>query len=296
RVYCRQIFVDGIYHADPHPGNILVDDDGSMTLLDFGAVATVGPAMRRGIAHFLQAVLNQNTEKIAQALREMGFIAQHGDEGAAEEVFDRVVGYFHEKFQESIKLESFNLSDIRVDPEMGLEHLLALRQMDIGIGELSSTFQIPREWILLERTLLLLTGLCTHLDPSARPMELVRPYLRDFLVGEDGDWSTFALDTGKEMLLQYIGLPVELRKFLARASTGRIEVRVRRQDAGFRMLYALGHQVIFTAVGLTSAAVATTLHLHGEREPRDLALNVAGGAAVLLVVSMWRQSRLNRRR
>ncbi len=38
-LYCRQIFQDGVYHADPHPGNVLIDADGKITLLDFGAVA-----------------------------------------------------------------------------------------------------------------------------------------------------------------------------------------------------------------------------------------------------------------
>jgi ubiquinone biosynthesis protein len=293
-VYCKQIFVDGFYHADPHPGNVLVGDDGTITLLDFGAVAEVSEQMRRGIAHFLQAVINQNTEKIAEALRDMGFIATGGSD--EELVFDRVIAYFHERFQESIHLESFNLNDIRVDPEMGLEHLLALRKMDIGIGELSSAFQIPRQWILLERTMLLLTGLCTHLDPKIRPMELVRPYLRQFLLGEDADLSQFLVDTGKEVLVQYLGLPGELRKFLTRASSGRIEVRLRGHDANTRMLYALGHQVIYTMIGVTAAVLATVFHLQTMPGAAERAEWVAWGAGVFLVGSVWRQSAESRRR
>ena len=283
-IYAHQIFVDGYYHADPHPGNVLVCDDGTITLLDFGAVAEISPRMRSGIAHFLQAVLNQNTEKIAEALRDMGFIARPHNE----EIFDRVVTYFHEKFQESITLDSFNLNDIRVDPEMGLEHLLALRKMDVGVGDLSQAFRIPRQWILLERTILLLTGLCTHLDPSIRPMDLIRPYLRDFLVGEDGDLSGFLVDTGKDLLLQLVTVPSELRKFLSRASTGRIEVRIRGHERGHRLMYALGHQLIYTAIGITATCLAAVFHLHDEPSFRDSACWTALGAAVLLLGSIWR--------
>jgi len=290
--YCKQIFVDGFYHADPHPGNVLVDEDGTITLLDFGAVASLSENMRSGLAHFFQAVMNQDTEKIAMALKDMGFIARGHDE----EVFDRVIAYFHEKFQESIRIESFDLNDIKVDPEMGLEHLLALRKMDIGIGELSSAFQIPREWILLERTLLLLTGLCTHLDPRIKPMELIRPYLRELLLGEDGDLSAFLVSTGKEMLVQYIGLPAELRKFLTRASSGRIEARLRGNDENYRMMYALGHQVIYTLIGITSAVLATVFHVTGDLELRGNAVWVAGIAGLFLLGSVWRQSNDNRRR
>jgi predicted unusual protein kinase regulating ubiquinone biosynthesis (AarF/ABC1/UbiB family) len=290
-LYCRQIFQDGLYHADPHPGNVLIDEDGKITLLDFGAVARISPEMRQGIANFLAAVLSQNTEQIAQALKDMGFISRMHNE----EVFDRVVAYFHEKFQESITLESFNLSDIKVDPERGLEHLLALRQMKIGIGELSTAFQIPREWILLERTLLLLTGLCTLLDPQVRPMELIRPYLKEFVLGDEGDWSDFVVTTGKEMLLHYIGLPAELRKFLNRASSGRIEVHVKGLTESNKALYVLGHQVIFTAIGLTSAVLAAVFYMGGDNESWEVARWVAGGSALVLLFSMWRQSRRNKR-
>ncbi len=284
-VYCQQIFIDGYYHADPHPGNVLVDASGTITLLDFGAVATIRPEFRKGMADFLQAVLNQSTERIAQALRDMGFV-QRGPQH--EEVLERVVAYFHERFQESITLESFNLKDIKVDPERGLEHLFALRQMDIGIGDLGDSFQIPRDWILLERTVLMLTGLCTHLDPDIRPMDLIRPYLKQFVLGEGVDWQDFVVSTGKELGMQLLGLPTELRKMLARASSGRLEVRVRgHKDLG-RTLYVLGHQVIYTLVVITSVSLGTVLHLRGEPELRDLALRFAWGGGALLLFSMWR--------
>lgn len=286
-VYCQQIFVHGFYHADPHPGNVLVSSDGTLTLLDFGAVSTVSEGMRRGIAHFLQAVMNQDTERIAQALKEMGFISRHHDE----EVFERVVAYFHEKFQESITLESFNLQDIKVDPEMGLEHLLALRQMDIGIGELSSVFQIPSEWILLERTILLLTGMCTHLDAEVRPMELVRPYLRDFLLGEDGDWSAFLVDTGKEVAVQFLGLPAELRRFLSRASSGRLQVQVKGLAHHTQAMYALGHQLIYALVAMGAGGVGAYLKIHGSKSDAEAAFLAAGIATVFFLGSVWRQSR-----
>src|SRR5262249_36628989 len=81
RAYCKMIFVDGLYHADPHPGNVMVTPDGSLGLLDFGAVAELSPAMREGIPDFLGAVIRRDTAGIHSALRSMGFIA-HGAEAA----------------------------------------------------------------------------------------------------------------------------------------------------------------------------------------------------------------------
>ena len=71
-----------------------------------------------------------------------------------------------------MKLDSFNLKDIKLDPQKGFENLIDLRKMNIGLKELSGAFHVPRDWVLLERTLLLLTGVCTQLDPEMNPMEV----------------------------------------------------------------------------------------------------------------------------
>jgi predicted unusual protein kinase regulating ubiquinone biosynthesis (AarF/ABC1/UbiB family) len=166
--------------------------------------------------------------------------------------------------------------------------------MNIGLGELSSVFRIPRQWILLERTVLLLTGLCTHLDPAIRPMELLRPYLRDFVLGEEPDWSAFAVETGKDALFRAIGLPAELHKLIVRANMGRLEVRVVGLESGARRMYALGHQVLFTLVGITSAVIATIFHVHGDVSARDAALEVtwiAGGLVLFSMLREWRRGR-----
>ena len=52
--YCQMIFSDGIYHADPHPGNILVQSDGSIVFVDFGAVAKLSAEMKNGILQFFR--------------------------------------------------------------------------------------------------------------------------------------------------------------------------------------------------------------------------------------------------
>ncbi|HEX9298307.1 MAG TPA: AarF/ABC1/UbiB kinase family protein, partial [Polyangiaceae bacterium] len=105
RTYCQMMFVDGLYHADPHPGNMLARVDGSLILLDFGAVAELSPSMREGIPEFLEGVLRRDTNRLIRALKKMGFLAR-GDDG---EVSEKVIEYFHRRFQEEVRLDSFNL-------------------------------------------------------------------------------------------------------------------------------------------------------------------------------------------
>ena len=183
RVYCQMIFVDGVYHADPHPGNILVNDKGDLVLLDFGAVAELSPQMREGIPEFLEGIIRRDTDRLIRALRKMGFLSRTSDEAVSE----KIIEYFHRKFQEEVKLESFNLKDIKIDPQRGFENLLDLRKMNVGLKELSDAFHIPRDWVLLERTILLVYGCCALLDPELNPMAIIKPYLQDFVLG-NRDW------------------------------------------------------------------------------------------------------------
>ena len=121
----------------------------------------------------------------------MGFIAR----GADPAIFDKVIDFLHQKFQEEIQLESFSLKDVKFDPEKSLENLADLRRMDVSLRDLAEHFHVPKEWILLERTVLLLMGLCTELDPTLNPMEVIRPYLEEFVLGKDRDWSALRSST-----------------------------------------------------------------------------------------------------
>jgi predicted unusual protein kinase regulating ubiquinone biosynthesis (AarF/ABC1/UbiB family) len=281
--YCQMIFVDGEYHADPHPGNLLVQADGSVVFLDFGAVARLSPAMRRGMADFFAAIVKRDTEKIIAALRSMGFVAHRAD---SEEVSEKVIEHFHRRFQEEVHLESFNLKDIRFDPQMGFDGLMDLSRMDVGLRELTAAFVLPREWVLLERTVLLLTGVCSLLDPQMNPTEVVKPYLERFVLGKDREWADVLLDAAKDTFLSYLALPAELRRFTAKAIRGELSFRQRGLRQGFRLMYALGHQLIYTALCIAAAAGGLVLY----RDGSHAAALGCGGAALwfgfLTMVSM----------
>ena len=61
--YCQMVFVDGLYHADPHPGNILIQQDGTIVLLDFGAIGRLRSDMRDGFLKLIEAAAKNDTEK-----------------------------------------------------------------------------------------------------------------------------------------------------------------------------------------------------------------------------------------
>jgi predicted unusual protein kinase regulating ubiquinone biosynthesis (AarF/ABC1/UbiB family) len=293
--YCNQIFTDGVYHADPHPGNLLVRrgaaGDLEVVFLDFGAVAEVSPQMRQGIVELIQGALTRDTPRIVKSMKQMGFIAR----GADDRVFDRVIEYFHDRFQEQISLDSLSLKDIKFDPQKGLENLADLRRMDISLRELSANFHVPKEWILLERTLLLLMGLCTALDPQMNPMTVVRPYMERFVLGDEADWQGFAVETAKDLMLSLTALPADIRKLMQSAREGDLAFRLHNLERPTRALVKVGHQGILVAIGIAGASFALVLEGRGDLERAEWAWWTARVAGVLLAWSWWTGRNLLRR-
>ncbi|MFH0901087.1 MAG: hypothetical protein V2A73_10695, partial [Pseudomonadota bacterium] len=256
-------------------------------------IARISPKMRQAIIEAVQGIIHRDTKRILRAMRDMGFISRTADE----RLFDRVVEHFHQRFQEDIRIDSLNLKDFRLDPQVAIESLVDLRRLDISLRELSEHFDIPREWILLERTLLLLLGLCTALAPEMNPMSVIKPYLERFVLGSQQDVSSFVVDTTKDLALAAIAMPGEVRRFLSRAQRGEIEVTFRNVNDAARLLYTLGHQLIYAAVGISSATMAVAFEGKGQIWRADLCWKAAIAAGLALLGSFWlARTRQKRRR
>ena len=288
--YCKQIFSEGIYHADPHPGNLLVrpkaNGEFEIVFLDFGAVAEISEDMRQGIIDLIRGALGNDSNKISNALKKMGFVAR----GANEAMFEQVVEHLHRHFQKQISVKSLSLKDIKFDPAKGLERLADIRKMNISIRELSKNLHVPREWIILERTLLLLMGLCTELSPQLNPMVVIRPYLQRFVLGEDGDWSKLAVDTAKDVALNTMALPGDLRKFMRQAKNGEFQLTFKNLDQNIRRVERLGHQGMAVLVGIASTAFALYFENHSQFFRSDLCWWLVKASALYALVSIVRHS------
>jgi len=280
-LFCQMIFVDGVYHADPHPGNVLVGPAGEVVLLDFGAVAELSVEMKEGIPEFLEGVIRRDTDRLIRSLKKMGFIAR----SSPEDVSERVVEFFHQRFQEEVKLESFNLKDIKLDPQRGLESFMSLRKMNIGLRELSEAFHVPRDWVYLERTVLLLTGVCTELDPEMNPVATIRPYVERFVLG-NRDWAQIALEAAKDMALKAITLPDDLRKYLMRANRGEAEVRVKDLVRAANVVAGGVRLLVLSAIGIALGFAALELFLNGYAEQARYLAYGSGGLLGLTLLGV----------
>lgn len=285
RVMCQMIFVDGVYHADPHPGNIIVQSDGTFTLVDFGAVGRLAPSMKAGVPMFWDGVIRRDAGKIIAALRQMGMIARD-EEGGEEAAAERAINYFQQRFLEQMTLESFSLKDIQVDMKSKVEALADLRKLDVSFRQLSRAFQVPKEWVIFERGSILTLGLCTELDPDMNPIRVVGPYLQEFVVGKDVDWKAQMSAAIRDMAMSAVTIPDKTNRMLDLATRGAVRFQIGNLEESALLLYSAGQQVIFTFLAIALGALGYFLDEHGRRMFAVAAWVAAGVFLMAVFTSM----------
>lgn len=177
--YLRQVFEEGFFHADPHPGNLFVyplppDNDaykaqaaeeGSpfyLIFIDFGMVGTLTPQIINGLIGTMVAVITRDAHKLVQSYSELGILLPGADteriEAATRAVFDQVWGLSMSQMT-SVSYESM--------ANIGKEFNDLLFSMP---------FQVPQDFIYLGRTMGILSGISTSLDPHFNPWSEIQPY------------------------------------------------------------------------------------------------------------------------
>ena len=286
--YCQMVFKDGFYHADPHPGNILIEEDGTIVLLDFGAVATLTQETRTGLLQLIEGAAKNDSDKIITSLKDMGFIAK-GIE--AEKMAERIIDAFRNFLQNEIQFEGLNFKDIKVNPfETSLYNLFT----EVGLSNITSAVQVPKDYILLNRMVTLLLGICNTLDSQMNPLKVVRPYFQEFILGEQGDIVKFVTDLLQRTFGDLFSIPGEFRKLLTKANKGKLEIQIAGEEERNRVLYLLGQQLIYSLLLIASGTFAWLFHQAAEERLMRWAIVGAGLFGFLLVRAMRRGRQVKR--
>ncbi len=141
----RQIFVAGFFHADPHPGNLLVTADGSIGVVDLGMMGRVRAETRRNLVAMLQAGARQDARATARAMARLGFLIVGDLRG-----LERDLARMYDRY--------YGLAADRLD-------LAAYFQDLLGVAR-THRLQLPAELALLFKTIGMCDGLWRNLDPS----------------------------------------------------------------------------------------------------------------------------------
>jgi len=141
KFYTKQILDHGMYHADPHPGNIIINKNGDITLIDFGMIQKISDKTKVDIAKYINAAINQNTSQLISALLKLRIVKNGYNENDLEFFIEEIYRIFNNKNSTNSNMQSL-ISDL-------------LKSTN------NLSFQIPQKLIYLMRTISIIEGLGT---------------------------------------------------------------------------------------------------------------------------------------
>jgi predicted unusual protein kinase regulating ubiquinone biosynthesis (AarF/ABC1/UbiB family) len=307
--YLRQVFDEGFFHADPHPGNLFVyplppntdayraqgNQEGNpfyLIFIDFGMVGTLTPQIINGLIGTMAAVITRDATKLVKSYSELGFLLPGADterlEAATRAVFDQVWG-----------LSMSQMTNVSYDSMSNLAR-------EFNDLLFSMPFQVPQDFIYLGRTMGILSGIATGLDPQFNPWSEIQPYAQKLVAkqlsasGNDTLASIFGssvlqgvLGSGGAQTLLNLGqsifgralTPAGSGDVLARAERGDLVVRSDPSPAFQKQLNrieAQGRRTTRTILLGTGVITATVFYTHGDVVPAVIGYIFSGVMLVAL--------------
>ncbi len=282
RAYLKQVLVDGIFHADPHPGNVFVTSDGCIALLDLGMVGHATPAMQEHLVKLLLAISEGKSDEAAGIAIRISRTTEDSDS----EKFSHRLGQLLVQRQED-GLQQMNAG----------RTLLLVSRMAADCG-----LFVPSELTLLGKTLLQLDELGRILDPEFNASASIRRNAAQIMSQRMRKSATQGniLSSLLELKDFVTGLPSRLTRILDAVSNAELEVNVRVLDAPLVMegLQKIANRItmgIILASLIIGASllmrVNTTFTLFGYPGLAMLFFLAAATGALFLLISIYAQDR-----
>ncbi|TFD30837.1 AarF/ABC1/UbiB kinase family protein [Cryobacterium sp. TMT1-19] len=237
-----QLFVNGYFHADPHPGNIFVTplaagvpgaDHGrawKFTFIDFGMMGDVPDVLRRGLVNLLIAAASRDGKGMVDGIREVGVLLPSADtaelERAMTKLFARFGGMGFAELQD-------------VDPR-------EFRAFAIEFGDVvrSLPFQLPENFLLIVRAMSLTSGMCSSLDPAFNIWNSIEPYSAQLIRAEGGNVVQATAKQVASVAAIIARLPQRLDSLTTRFDDGTVSVQTPRIERRLVIIERTARQIV----------------------------------------------------
>ncbi len=244
-LYLHQVFVDGFFHADPHPANIMVCDD-KIGLVDFGMVGQLMPGMKNALGSLLLALLAQDSQQVVRVILRMGATSRTTDQTAVERDVQRLLMRYY-----GLPLEVMPIGEV-------LQEVLT--------AAFKHRVHLPPDLALLVRMVIVLEGVALSLDPNFNLAELTKPF------GERLLRERFSLRRLQDEALQTVGtagrmmreLPLRAESLMKRLQDGEMTLGVDLRQLN-RIIGKLDSMISRLAFSIVVAAliVGSAVVIHG---------------------------------
>ncbi|KAJ7956894.1 Protein kinase [Quillaja saponaria] len=289
--YLEQILSHGFFHADPHPGNIAVDDvnGGRLIFYDFGMMGSISPNIREGLLEVFYGVYEKDPDKVLQAMTQMGVLVPTGDMTAVR----RTALFFLNSFEE--RLAAQRREREKATAELGFkkplskeEKIMKKKERLAAIGEdllsiaADQPFRFPATFTFVVRAFSVLDGIGKGLDPRFDITEIAKPYALELLRFREAGVEVILKDLRKRWdrqsqafynLFRQADRVEKLAEIIQRLEQGDLKLRVRtlESERAFQRV-ATVQKTIGNAVAAGSLInLATILYLNSIRVPAIVA-------------------------
>lgn len=272
--YAKMIFVHGFFHGDPHPGNIFVSEGPTLVFVDFGMVQAIPDSTKRYLRQYANAIVENDTAAIVEALEDLGFLIEGADHKAIADATQDLIDKY--RYSTPDELKSLTVDDIGEEIN--------------NIRGVIDNFQVPNYFILLGRTIGMLNGMAYRLNPDVNIIEIGKPYIREFFRGSREERVNQIFSTVKKRFWELIDFPSQAQALLKRANRGELSFKIAKAEiqgiAG--QLASLSDVMLLVILTVTASSAGLFFALLGNKTPSIIA---AGISLLLGLLSVFRLMR-----
>lgn len=280
-LYMDQLLKFGLVHFDPHPGNILVESDSRFSLIDFGMSGIITPRMRQGLLKALRAFIKRNGRAFIDALDELGFIRKNVNRYSMLTVIDFFLNEFIDIFTfDREAIQTMDFSPIR-------EELIELLY--------TQPFNIPYEWAFVGKTIGILAGIISTLNPQFNVYEELKPYADTYLSRNAMAMARESFSFAKETFGLLLGFPSRIDVLIDSIERGHLRFKVDYTEM-LDKIDEVKAFVIRTVGLLVSMACMISLYVFFVSAQYKVSIMFAGIAAAALVFSLLYRKRSSKDR
>ncbi|WP_336329660.1 ABC1 kinase family protein [Haloarcula sp. CGMCC 1.2071] len=264
-VYIQMIVEDGLFHADPHPGNLAVQPDGTLVFYDFGMTGYLGPRTQDQLLDFYVGLATDDVDRVMDAFVEMGALDPMADREVMREAFDIVIEQFRGE----------DISEYRIEQLVG--------QFETQLYEFP--MRLPQDLALVVRVTTVLEGVCRTLDPEFDFIEIISEYVMEQGAGDDvrEQIKTEIQEAVTDSTRSAVRTAPKIENALDRVEREELLVKTVLEDSD-GLSRVLAKRLLLGIVASAGVPVSAYLYTVNGIQPAGLAL---GGSAAVLGILAW---------